>query len=82
MEDGSIAPGILNLHYIEVSGHLHPSAALPSDKRNFSTHWIGGYVGTRRNLKAEGKRKGTYPDVVWIPPDIAYWLSCTVLPHS
>jgi hypothetical protein len=36
---------------MEVSGQLHPPAALPP-----GTHWIGGCVGARAGLDAVQKR--------------------------
>jgi len=41
---------------MEMSGQLHAPAALTL-KRNFGTHFIGDWVGTRVGLDAVAKRK-------------------------
>jgi len=38
-----------------VSGQLHAPVALPPKKEPPGTHWIGGWVGPRADLKVMGK---------------------------
>jgi hypothetical protein len=74
--DGNIVPRILisTLHWGECS--VSPFAHFTLRKIIISTQRIGGYVDTRSELNATGKRKSTDPDVIWIPPDTN---SCSIL---
>jgi len=42
---------------MEVSGHIHASAALTPKKEHPGTRWIGGWVGSRARLDTVRKRK-------------------------
>jgi hypothetical protein len=42
---------------MEVSGHLHATAALPPGEKAPCTYWIGGWVGPRAGLDDAEKRK-------------------------
>jgi hypothetical protein len=42
---------------MDVSGQLHPPAALTSGKEPPGTHWIGGWVSSRAGLDMVSKRK-------------------------
>jgi hypothetical protein len=42
---------------MEVIGHLHAPASLPSCEKAPCTHWIGDWVGTRAGLDVVGNRK-------------------------
>jgi hypothetical protein len=46
---------------MEVSGHLHPPAALLQRKEAPGTHWIGGWVGPRAGLDDVEKGKFIFP---------------------
>jgi hypothetical protein len=46
---GCIDPRFLDLYYFKVSGQLHASAALPSEK-DPCTNWVGGLVDPKTGL--------------------------------
>jgi hypothetical protein len=45
------------LHWFEVSGQIHATAALPPGKEPPGTRWIGSWVGPRSGLDDVEKRK-------------------------
>jgi hypothetical protein len=55
------APRILDLDTMEVSGQLHAPGRFVPRERATGTHWIGGRVGPRAGLDAEGKIKFPVP---------------------
>jgi hypothetical protein len=46
---------------MEVSGHVHASAAFPPEETAPSIHCVGGWVGTRASLDVMEKIKLSFP---------------------